>query len=143
LYSFVYVAISPTMFNNPALEGSTWASPTVPFFFSTHPSVAEFTSVMTRYAPGVTVDASAATGWVTAKLFEKVLSRIDAAQPGPGDILKGLWSIDNDDLGGITNPLTFREGDPHNAVHIRSCWWTVRLQAKKWLSPDGGQRHCV
>jgi branched-chain amino acid transport system substrate-binding protein len=143
LYSFVYVAISPLLLQRPELDGAIWASPTAPFFFQDHPSIAEFGATMARFAPGVTVDASAATGWVSAKLFEKVLLRTTVARPGPADILKGLWSIDNDDLGGITMPLTFREGEKNNATHVRSCWWTVRILNHQWVSADGGQRHCA
>jgi hypothetical protein len=54
--------------------------------------------------------------------------------------LKGLWGLNGDDLGGITQPLVFPENKPPAPV---ACFFTVTINNKTWNSPDGFKRHCV
>jgi len=60
--------------------------------------------------------------------------------PTTAAILKGLWSLQNDDLGGITHALTFAQGKTAPRV---ACWFNVATKGGAWISPDGFQRHCA
>ena len=54
------------------------------------------------------------------------------------DLLRGLWSIQGDDLGGLTYPLRFASGKtPGNG---QPCGWTIVIQAKHHTSD--GERFC-
>jgi branched-chain amino acid transport system substrate-binding protein len=76
---------------------------------------------------------------VTAKLFEKAAANLPEP-PTSEAVLRGLWSLRNDDLGGLTYPITFIENQPAPLVN---CWWTLRIKEGSWISPDRFQRHCA
>ena len=93
------------------------------------PATAEFQDVIAKYlhtAPG----GAHAYGWVSAKLFERAASAVVGA-PSTKGILHGLWSIKNDDLGGLTAPLTFAEGAP---ASVPVCWFPMAVTNAKWVT---------
>jgi branched-chain amino acid transport system substrate-binding protein len=77
-------------------------------------------------------------GWVAAKLLEKAAARM-SEPPTSEAILKGLWSIKNDDLGGLAYPLTFNE---NQTATPQSCWFNVAVKKGSWISPDGFKVNC-
>jgi branched-chain amino acid transport system substrate-binding protein len=129
------------LLRSPHLDGAIVPALTAPWFLSTHPAIAEFHQAMGQYAPGVPVDGSASHGWTSAKLLERALRGIEG-EPTPESILAALRAVAGDDLGGLTQPLTFEAGAPNNAAHMARCFWIVTIAAGQWTSPDGGQRHC-
>jgi branched-chain amino acid transport system substrate-binding protein len=131
---------SDTQLSRPELDGAIVSNAVAPWFLDTLPAVAEFRAAMTRFAPSVPIDGSAIQGWTSGKLLERAGRSLAAATSA--EILKGLWSLSGDDLGGLTYPLTFKETDPNNGVNMRMCFFDVRIQSGRWASPDGGQRHC-
>jgi hypothetical protein len=58
-------------------------------------------------------------------------------------ILRGLYSIHGNDLGGLTFPITYHQGAPNNGGTEAGCRWVVRVQNGRFVSPDSGQRHCA
>jgi branched-chain amino acid transport system substrate-binding protein len=40
------------------------------------------------------------------------------------EVLKGLYALKGNTLGGLTVPLTFTKGKPHSIT----CWFTTRIQ---------------
>ena len=60
--------------------------------------------------------------------------------PSTEALLRGLWSLQKDDLGGLTGPLTFKENQPAPRT---MCWWNVALTGGKWTTNDRYQRHCA
>ena len=80
----------------------------------------------------------AAIGWVGGKLLERALAAMPEP-PNTENLLRGLWSIKADDLGGLTYPITNQENRPPAKI---SCWFTIKVQARNWVSPDGNARHC-
>jgi hypothetical protein len=47
--------------------------------------------------------------------------------------------MNNDDLGGLTQPLTFAQDKPPVS---HACWFDVILVKQSWTSPDGFKIHC-
>lgn len=117
-----------------AMDGALIGNPVRSWTDLANPGVAEMTRAAKAYAPkGLdSIDNSFAIEWVSAKLFERAARGRLSATPTAEDVLKGLWSIKNDDLGGLTYPLTFTEGqdDPQMA-----CWSIVMISQKKFTSP--------
>ena len=107
-----------------------------PWFQSGTPATDEFQRAMK--ASQVVAEVGAATGWVAGKLAERALSQL-VGRPSSEALLQGLWTIKNDDLGGLTQPLTFVANKP--AVPM-ACWWTIKMTNKGWSSVDGFTRHC-
>ena len=59
--------------------------------------------------------------------------------PPHEDVLNGLWSIKDNDIGGLTYPLTFPKmgNSPKKA-----CWGVVVIKDKKFIAPKGSAVAC-
>jgi branched-chain amino acid transport system substrate-binding protein len=105
----------------------------------TNPSLAQFQSVLHQYAPGLNVDTGTMNGWVSAQLL--AAASADISDPPTSDsILRGLWTISNNDLGGITQPLTFTANQ--NAPTV-VCYWAVKIQSGTYVDVGNGARICL
>ena len=60
--------------------------------------------------------------------------------PTAESVLNGLWSIQNDSLGGLTYPLTFVRDQP---AERKACWFGFAVKDGIWVSPDGFKLHCL
>ena len=132
--------VEDQMRNDPNMDGALAMSSVFPYFQAGTPATDEFQAAIAKYGPQLARGVGPATGWTTGKLFEKVA----AAMPEPPTteaILRGLWSLSNDTLGGITQPLTFQEGQ--NSPRDPACWFAMQVSNKTWISPDGFQAHCA
>ena len=55
-------------------------------------------------------------------------------------ILDGLWTVKNDNLGGLTHPLTFvKDQKPTPST----CWFNAAIAGNAWASPDGFKLQCA
>ena len=76
--------------------------------------------------------------WTAAKLFERGAAHL-AESPSNESLLAGLWTIQNEDLGGLTAPLSYSSETGFTRVR---CWYAVLIR-DKGLKPFGdGQRAC-
>lgn len=123
---------------DPNLQGSPGVSYTAPFFYDANAAIAEFHRAMSRYAAGAALTGSASLGWSAAALLQAAARHLSAV-PTSADVLNGLWSLDGDDLGGLTAPLHFTR-DAATVPPV--CYWQVVVADNSYRSPDGGQRHC-
>ena len=141
-YRPVYAVQSGTaadrMTQDPNLEGMTLASPVFPWFQSGTPATDEYQQVMRSYGKNITPGPGSAVGWVTAKLFEKATAHLPEP-PTSEAVLRGLWSVRDDTLGGLTLPLTFVENQP---AKRQACWFSIVLSKQAFVSPDGSSLHC-
>jgi branched-chain amino acid transport system substrate-binding protein len=124
---------------DPRLNGFLLGVQVRPPFGAANPAVDAFKAAMAKYAPGIPVDTNVMVGWVAAKLFEAATTHL-SEPPTSASVLAGLWSIKNDDLGGLTYPITFTKGQ--NAPRV-FCYWLMAIQDGKFVSPNGGQRACT
>ncbi len=123
---------------DPALNGLVVESPMRPWFGTDSPALVDLHKAMAKDAPGEEVTSGYGAGWVAAKLFERAARTLP--EPGTSDgVLTGLWSIQNDDLGGLTYPLSFAKDTP---VAHRACWWPVQVDNGKWADRSGGKVTC-
>lgn len=132
---------TPAELARPSMDGAYVGQSTAPWFQTSIPAVAEYDRVLKAYAPSVVSDGSAIQGWVSARLMEAALRKAPDPTTSAG-ILQGLYSIQGDDLGGLTYPISFTAGQRNNAGVMPACYWLVRVQRGTFVSPDGGQRHC-
>lgn len=125
---------------DPNLDDLDAPSGVFPYFQSGTPATDEFQRAVRSYGGGVTLGAGLATGWTAGKLFER--AAVDLPEPPTTvAILKGLWSIKHDDLGGLTKPLTFEEGKAVGPA-TSACWWTLLIKNGQWTSAADGKRLC-
>jgi branched-chain amino acid transport system substrate-binding protein len=126
------------MTSDAGLEGLGAGLNVLPWFATSNPGIVEFQNVLRQFAPGLRPDAASVTGWVSAKLIERATKNL-SDPPTSQSILDGLWSIKDDDLGGLTSPLTFTRDQ--NAAPVL-CYWIAQIKGGQWISPNGGRRTC-
>jgi branched-chain amino acid transport system substrate-binding protein len=132
------VQTSVDMPDEPGLDQALFTSEVFPWVAEDTEAAKEFHQVMRQFAPSVPPSFDLASGWVAAKLFEKAAARI-GDNPAASDILEGLWSLQGDNLGGLTGPLTFAREQKASPVF---CHWVMRIEGKKWLAPQGSTAVC-
>lgn len=93
---------------------------------------------MAKYASGLSTTSSSMIGWVAAKLFEHAMRQAPEPYSREG-LLASLWSTKGDPLSELTVPYLF---NPEKPATPTTCYWLASPKYGKWMSADGGQRHC-
>ena len=138
LYGISGNTAQPNILTDPSLDGTVVGHHTWPWPLGDTPAQKEFHDVFARYAPNVAPNGSHAVGWTAAKAFEFAAVKV-AAVPTSEQILQGLWVFRDNNLGGLTYPLTFTKGQP---AKPRACWSLVIVKNKQWTAPYGGGMEC-
>jgi branched-chain amino acid transport system substrate-binding protein len=132
------VVILDRMKDDPNLADMVASSTVFPYFQSGTPASDEFQEAMRNLGNGLLPGIGVAQGWVAGKLLEKAGANL-AEPPTSQSLLKGLWSIKDDTLGGLTLPHTFVENQP---AKPQACWFNLRILNQAWVSPDGFKLNC-
>ena len=114
------------------LEGVYTAS-AVPMW-NLSPKMADYREALKKYVPGGVPAAWGATPWVGGKLLERVAQTF-TPNPTPADVLAGLWSLNNETLGGLLPGLTYHKGEKHKMSNM--CMIPVRILDSKFVPGNG------
>ncbi len=131
----------------PGLKDRLWNEfPAAPFF-STIPAVQAANAAIDKYYPGVRENANLYSetdfmAWISGALLADAIKAgglTAGATPTAAEVTQGLDSLKSDNLQGLTVPLTFTAGQPHNI----SCWFTTRVQNGTPSLVNNGQVTCL
>jgi branched-chain amino acid transport system substrate-binding protein len=122
----------------PVLAGSSLPGATVPVSETQIPSIAQYRQAMDRYLPGVGDSGMSGLGWVGGVILGRAGAHL-SDHPTVQELLENLWTIKNDNLGGITVPLTFAKGKPSTAAHCVFIWG---VKDGKFYAPLGPKPVC-
>jgi branched-chain amino acid transport system substrate-binding protein len=111
----------------------------IPWMVTSNPGVTQYLQALHQYAPGLQPDAQTISGWVAAKIFQEATQHL-SEPPTSQSVLQGLWSIKNNDFGGMTAPLTFVANQPPVQ---QVCWFIVQISGGKWVPLNGAGRSCA
>jgi branched-chain amino acid transport system substrate-binding protein len=125
--------------DDPSFDSLIASSPVFPYFQSDTPATREFQTAARTLGGGITPSVGVSTGWTSGKLLERAALGLPEP-PSSEALLAGLWSIQHDTLGGITQPLTFTKGEPPAEA---SCWFDLTMKDGAWKSPDAFKLHCA
>lgn len=132
----------------PAMAKNTWMTGgTVPYFYTKNPGVSSFHTVLNKYYPGQfdnsTFDPGNSLGIYAGGLLlhdALVSGHLTAStKPTAALVLKGLYSLKGDTLGGLAPPVTFKKGTDH-AVN---CWYESRWLNGKPTLVNNGKAVCT
>lgn len=138
IFSLIGTSTLPRHAVNPNLDGTISGTVVFPWFQDNTESTKEFQAAMARYLPKADVANGHAVGWTAGKLFER--ATVDLPEPPTREaVLRGLWSIRDDTLGGLTLPLSFTENQPSRPV---PCGFTAMIKDQKWSSPNNFEIRC-
>jgi branched-chain amino acid transport system substrate-binding protein len=123
-----------------ALNGTVAAEEDAPWFLTSTPALAAFHNAMKKYQPSATITSASMQAWAAGQLFAAAYKAAGApANASSADILKGLYSLKNETLGGIAPPLNFVKGQP-TAV---KCAFVVGIESGKFVAPNGLKLTCA
>jgi branched-chain amino acid transport system substrate-binding protein len=136
--------IATSWLKDPNMEGALIAMSNANYLDASIPAVKEFLDAMDTYHPGDRDSAQFAYDviypWIGGKLFEAAAK---AANLGPSstaaDVKKGLWSLKNETLGGLSSPLAFSQG----TTTFPNCYFVAKVQDGKFASPEGTGPTCM
>jgi branched-chain amino acid transport system substrate-binding protein len=118
---------------DPALDRAVVAQPILPWFLTDRPAIRQYQSVLNKWAPGLPFDSASLNGWGAAQLFSRAASAFAADVVTSEGITKALSTVKNDDLAGLTYPLSFSPDKPQEP---KICGWVVRMLKGQFVS-DG------
>ncbi len=116
----------------PGLSDTLWSEfGSLPFFANT-PAVQTANAAIDKYYPGVRENATLYSqqdfmSWASGMLLVDAIKAgglTSSGSPTAAEVVKGLESLHGDTVDGLTPPLTFEAGQPHNV----DCWFTARVQ---------------
>jgi hypothetical protein len=125
--------------SNPPLEGSVWGATTWAWFAGDTPARREFLDAMARFQPGAEALPFNALGWLAGKVLEYAAWQLPEP-PTSEALLDGLYTVKDNDFGGLTYPLTYRRDQP---VPPRSCGTTVVIKDGRYTAPFGVDLTCT
>lgn len=120
------------------LDGAVIGSGAFAWPAADNPARREFRDTLARLLPGVQLNAGLTYGWVAAKVFEIAMTAV-TEPPTTDSILRGLWEIRNDDLGGLAAPLSYFS---ERGVERKICWSLVVIADQRFTAPKGGGVRC-
>ena len=147
LFSGIGGTISSAQAADPTLRsfGLAVASGVAPWTETDTPGLKAYREALTRYAPSLQPDGASIQAWVSGKLLEAAIAGVAAkARAGAVTstlILEGLATVKNEDLDGLTGPITFTPNQ--KSAKSSGCVYYVLLTTAGWTAPKGSRAVCV
>jgi branched-chain amino acid transport system substrate-binding protein len=102
-------------------------------------------SALTKYQPGVLTDQN--FGETVIQAWTAMSSFAAAVKAGgtsgsaltPAQVLDGLYTFNDQTLGGLAPGLTFKKGQKHSV----SCWFWLRTNGSAFTTPYGLTASCA
>jgi branched-chain amino acid transport system substrate-binding protein len=117
---------------------------TAAWFLDDTPGLRDFHRVLARWAPQTPPDGAAVIAFTAAKLFEAAIAAVAtdvASEPITSAlVLRGLFGIRDESLGGLTVGLTFRSGQ--KKAPSSGCVFYELLNTTGWTAPQGSRPVC-
>ncbi len=132
-------AFDTAMLQDPNLDGFVVGLDVYPFFLDGIAAAADFRDTVLKPLH-INNGSVAMDVWVSAELLKRALL-IGPAEASSAGLLEGLWSIQDDTVGGLAQPLSFPRRDAGNIQ--RRCWFVAQIQKGRFSSPDGGRLSCA
>jgi branched-chain amino acid transport system substrate-binding protein len=133
------IAITANLASDPNLNGLLAGQTDFPWVDSYTPAQAAYQQAVKQYDPQLASSATTAAEW-TAGMLAVAASSDLTATPTSAEFLQGLWSIKDNDLGGLAPPLTFNANAPATPSN---CFFLMTLQNGQYNDLNKGASTCV
>ena len=139
LYVGDSLAITANLASDPNLNGLLAGQTNFPWMDAFTPSQATYQQAVKQYDPQLAGSATTAGEWAAGMLAVAAAKDLTAT-PTSAQFFQGLWSIKNNNLGGLAPPLTFNQGG--NATPS-NCFFLMTLQNGQFVDLQNGGTTCV
>jgi branched-chain amino acid transport system substrate-binding protein len=104
------------------------------------PKMADYRAAMNRYAPGGVLANISQFAYMAGKLME-TMAQSWPPQPTTADVVKGLYALRGETLGGTIPPLAYKEGAGHDSSDL--CVVPTRVEGGKFVPQNGDNFLCA
>ncbi len=139
LYVGDSIAITANLASNANLNGLLAGQTNFPWVDSYTPAQATYQQAVKQYDPQLASSATTAAEWA-AGMLAVAADKDLTATPTSAEFFQGLWSIKDNNLGGLAPPLTFNQGG--NATPS-NCFFLMTLQNGQFVDLQNGNTTCV
>jgi branched-chain amino acid transport system substrate-binding protein len=139
IYDIDSLAVTSSLITDPHLNGLLAGQSDFPWIDSFTTAQATYQQAMKAYDPGLQGSASTAAEW-SAGMLAVAADKYLTATPTSAEFFQGLWSIKNDDLGGLAPPLTFTQNAPATPSY---CFFLMTIQNQQFVDLNNGNYQCV
>jgi ABC-type branched-subunit amino acid transport system substrate-binding protein len=115
-----------------AAKLAPWTDPSVP-------GIAEAIEAFGQYAPGATINGGNTNGWILGRFFESIGKKFPAGAVTAADVEAGVYAVKNDNLDGLTYPITMSKGQP---MQRQLCYGIVVVKDRKYSKFPGKPLRC-
>ena len=139
LYVGDSLAITANLASDPNLNGLLAGQTDFPWMDAFTPAQATYQQAVKQYDPQLSGSATTAGEW-TAGMLAVAASSALTATPTSAEFFQGLWSIKNNNLGGLAPPLTYNTNAPATPSN---CFFLMTLQNGQFNDLNNGGTTCV
>jgi branched-chain amino acid transport system substrate-binding protein len=133
------IAITANLATDSHLNGLLAGQTNFPWTDSYTPAQAAYQQAVKSYAPSLAGSATSAAEWAAGMLAVAAAKDLTAT-PTSAQFLQGLWGIKNNNLGGLSPPLTFTQNAPATPS---DCYFLMSLQNGQFVDLNNGNTQCV
>ena len=124
---------------DPNVDGMIIASKMAPWTDTSVPGIAKVTQAFAQYAPGPPPTGGNTNGWILGRFFESIGKNFPAGEVTVADVEAGIYAVKNDNLDGMTFPITMVKGQP---MKRQLCYGVVVIQNAKYSKFPGKALRC-
>ena len=139
LYLADSIGVTASVQADPLLNGLLSTQTTFPWMDNFTPAQATYQQAMKTYAPNLAGSATTSAEWA-AGMLAVAADQYLGATPTSAQFFQGLWALKNNDLGGLSPPLTF---NANANASPSSCYFEMNLQNSQFVDTLQGKYKCI
>lgn len=140
LYLTAGLATTNSLAEDPNVDGLIAPLATFPWVTTDTPAAQIYADALATYAPGLESSGATTGSWASGMLLRAASSNFPEGDVTSEDVLAGLWALRENNLDGLTVPLTYQEGQPASRPQ---CFFLSRISGGSWVAPQGSQVSCI
>jgi branched-chain amino acid transport system substrate-binding protein len=139
LYEADSIGVTAAVQADPLLNGLLSTQSSFPWTDSYTSAQATYQAAMKTYAPSVVGSATTSAEWTAGELAVAADQYLGTT-PTSAEFFQGLWSLKNDNLGGLAPPLSF---NAHGLPTPSQCYFEMVLKNGQFVDPYQGNYKCM
>ncbi|MGQ0626151.1 MAG: ABC transporter substrate-binding protein [Sporichthyaceae bacterium] len=128
----------PSLAEDPNADGLIVAAKQAPWTDLSVPGTAQAVRAFAKFAPGTQFTGGNNNGWILGEFFAAAGKSLPD-NPTPADITEGIYKIKNNNLNGLTYPITMTAGQP---MKKQLCYGVVVVKGGKYDRYPGPGLRC-
>lgn len=127
--------------DRPKLDGTLNVELAAPYFDDSTAGTKRYRDFVSKYLPdfGKKDGAGPQYAYIATQLLEAAVKAAPADEVTSETIKKGLYSLKDETLDGLTAPLNYVEGKPS----LNNCWFVSQIKDGEWTAPNGARYQCA